>query len=89
LRSATKCSTPALVLERNQAAERLAAVEVEAAKVQGDRAGLAVDTGPVRFPAALLATDADALMRVFILIIAIILDPVAAVLLVAAGNRRT
>jgi hypothetical protein len=55
---------------------------------EGDHARLAADTGPVRFLAELLASDADAVIRAFILIIVIILDPVAAVLLVAAGIRK-
>jgi len=87
LRDQMRHTRASLVLERSQAAKRLAAVKVEAAKLQGDRAGLVADTRPVRYLAALLTIDADALMRVFILIIAIMLDPVAAVLLVAAGNR--
>jgi hypothetical protein len=76
-----------LLLERDQAAKKLAAIEIEAARIKSDRAQLAADTGPIRFLGELLGIDADTLMKVFIAIIAMLLDPLACALLLAATRR--
>jgi hypothetical protein len=88
LADAQKRNRADLVLERDREAGKLAAIEIEAARIAADRAGLAADTGPIRYLAALVGIDADALMRAFIALIAIILDPLACVLLLAATYRR-
>jgi urease gamma subunit len=78
-----------LLLERDQAAQKLASLEIEAAKIQGDRAELAADAGPVRYLAEFFAADADDLVRWFIALVSVLLDPLACALLLAANGRES
>jgi hypothetical protein len=66
-----------LVAQRAAAAKALAGLQVEKVKTEGDRRVVEADLGPVRYLAALLgATDED-VMRWFILVVALLLDPAA------------
>jgi hypothetical protein len=79
-----------LVGERARAADVLAAVEVESAGIANERQELAVDSGPVRYLAALIGQDDEKVMHWFVLAVALLLDPLAVALLLAAsasGNR--
>ena len=78
-----------LAAERVTAATKLGDLEVETAAVRGEREKLAADSGPVRYLAELLHVDDAALMRVFILAIAALLDPAAVLLLLAATSSMT
>jgi hypothetical protein len=81
-----------LVGERARAADVLAAVEVEGAGIANERQELTVDSGPVRYLAALIGEDDEKVMHWFVLAVALLLDPLAVALLLAAsasGDRRT
>ena len=73
-----------LVGERARAADVLAAVEVERAGIANERQELTVDSGPVRYFAALFGEDDEKVMHWFVLAIALLLDPLAVALLLAA-----
>jgi hypothetical protein len=77
-----------LVAEREQASRKLAGLENEAAQIRADRAGLAADNGPISYLAELLGADADDVVRWFIALVAVLLDPLAGCLLLAATRRR-
>jgi hypothetical protein len=74
-----------LVGERARAADVLAAVEVEGAGIADERQELAVDSGPVRYLAALIGQDDEKVMHWFVLAVALLLDPLAVALLLAAS----
>ena len=63
----------------------LAAVEVESAGIANERQKLAADTGPVRYLAALIGQDDEKVMHWFVLAVALLLDPLAVALLLAAS----
>jgi hypothetical protein len=73
-----------LVAARISAADTLAGLRTEAAAIDGDRAAIAADSGPVHYLAALVGAADDSVMRFFILAIAALLDPLAVTLLLAA-----
>jgi hypothetical protein len=77
-------SRDALVTARLREAKKLAEIEIEAAAVAGERAKVEADFGPVRYLAALLGAEDEAVMRLFILLVACLLDPLAIVLLAAS-----
>jgi hypothetical protein len=73
-----------LAAERIREGKALATLQVEKASVDGERRKVEADLGPVRYLATLIgANDQDAL-RWFILAIAVLLDPAAVLLLLAA-----
>jgi hypothetical protein len=77
-----------LEAQRTAAAATLAGLEEQQAAVQGERKQVEADLGPVRYLAALIgATDNDT-MRCFILAVALLLDPAAVLLLLAAARAR-
>jgi hypothetical protein len=73
-----------LVAKRDGESLKSAGIEIEVARIRSDREQLAADDGPVQYLAILLGASPDATMRIFILVVAILLDPLAAVLLLAA-----
>jgi hypothetical protein len=77
-----------LLLERGAVAQKLAAIEIEAVKVQADRAELAVDDGPILYLSELFGAAMDDVMRWFIALVSVLLDPLACVLLLAATAQR-
>jgi hypothetical protein len=75
--------------KRNSLADRLVVevltnLKVEKAVVDGERRKVEADLGPVRYLASLLGADDQDVLRWFILVIAVPLDPAAVLLLLAA-----
>ena len=54
------------------------------AKVDGECKAVEVDLGPARYLATLIGTTDEVAMRYFILVVALLLDPAAVLLLLAA-----
>jgi hypothetical protein len=77
-----------LVAQRTAAAQVLAQLQAERARIEGDRKAVEAELGPVRYLATLLGTDSETTMRYFILIVALLLDPAAVLLLLAASSAR-
>jgi hypothetical protein len=77
-----------LVAQRTNEAKALATLKVEKATADGERAKVEADLGPVRYLATLIGADSEAVLRMFILAIALLLDPAAVLLLLAASARR-
>jgi len=73
-----------LVQQREAAEVAIANVRIEKAKVDGDRKVVEADLGPVRYLATLIGTTDEVAMRYFILVVALLLDPAAVLLLLAA-----
>jgi len=76
-----------LAHEREATETALADLRIEKAKVDGERKAVQADLGPVRYLATLLGSTDEATMRYFILIVALLLDPAAVLLLLAATHR--
>jgi len=74
-----------LAEERARAASALAAVEVEGAGIVNERNELAADSVPLRYLAALIGADDEQVMHRFVLAVALLLDPLAVTLLLAAS----
>jgi hypothetical protein len=68
-------------------AKALAEFKIEKAKVDGDRKVAEADLGPVRYLATLLSAGDQDVLRWFILVVAVLLDPAAVLLLLAATRR--
>src|SRR5260370_31776692 len=62
-------------------AKALAGLQVERAKADGDRKMVEADLGPVRYLATLLGAGDQDVLRWFILVVALLLDPAAVLLL--------
>jgi len=77
----------ALTHERVQVETALADLRIEKAKVDGERKAVEADLGPVRYLATLLGSTDEQTMRWFILVVALLLDPAAVLLLLAATHR--
>jgi hypothetical protein len=56
--------------------------------VEGERRTAEADLAPVRYLATLLGADDEAVLRWFILAVALLLDAAAVLLLLAASARR-
>jgi hypothetical protein len=76
-----------LVTERVRQGKVLAELQVEKAGVEGQRKVAEADLGPVRYLAKLLGAGDQDVLRWFILVIALLLDPAAVLLLLAATRR--
>lgn len=76
-----------LVAQRTAAAVTLASLQTQEAAVDGERKQVEADLGPVRYLAALIGTTDNETMRWFILVVALLLDPAAVLLLLAATRR--
>ena len=61
-------------------------MKVEKAKFDGDKKVVEADLGPVRYLASLLGADDETVLRWFVLLVALLLDP-SAVLVLLAGSR--
>jgi hypothetical protein len=77
-----------LVAQRTSEARTLAGLQVEKAAADGERRKVEADLGPVRYLASLLGSTDEETMRWFILAVALLLDPAAVLLLLAATRRR-
>src|SRR5215470_19915936 len=75
-----------LVDERHKAAATWAALQIERATIDGERRVIEADPGPVRYLATLLGAGDQDVMRWFILVVALLLDPAAVQLLLAASR---
>ena len=73
-----------LVTSRTTEAGKLANLKVEKAAVDGERKAVEADLGPVRYLTTLIGTTDEVAMRYFILVVALLLDPAAVLLLLAA-----
>jgi hypothetical protein len=76
-----------LVTKRDQAATALSSLKVEKAGIEGQAKVAEADLGPVRYLATLLGAGDQDVLRWFILVIAVLLDPAAVLLLLAATRR--
>jgi hypothetical protein len=65
-------------------AKALAELKIEKAKVDGEKKVAEADLGPVRYLATLLGANDQDVLRWFILVVALLLDPAAVLLLLAA-----
>ncbi len=81
--------------KRNSLADKLtveakafADPKVEKAAVEGERRTVEADLGPVRYLATLLGASDEAVLRYFILVVSLLLDPAAVLLLLAATRKR-
>jgi hypothetical protein len=88
LASAQTQSRADLLAQRTAAAAALASLKAQQAAVDGERRQVEADLGPVRYLAALIGTTDDETMRCFILAVALLLDPAAVLLLLAATRVR-
>jgi hypothetical protein len=70
-------------------AKALADLKVEKAAVEGERRKVEADLGTVRYLATLLGTADEVVLRWFILVVALLLDPAAVPLLLAATRTRS
>jgi hypothetical protein len=78
-----------LVAQRQAAAERLAALQVEAAGVEARRARVAGEAGPALYLARLFGSDdTEATVRLITALLVLVLDPLAVLLTIAAAQRR-
>jgi hypothetical protein len=75
-----------LEVNRQAAGKVLVDLKVEKARIEGDRKTVEADLGPVKYLATLLGTDSESALRVFILVVAMLLDPLAVLLLLAATH---
>ena len=73
-----------LFAQRQRAAAELAALQIDTAAVDAQRNELTADSGPVHYLAALAHIGDETAMRYFILAVALLLDPLAVTLLLAA-----
>jgi hypothetical protein len=87
LTSAQRRDRDALTAQRAEARRALVALQVEAASVDGQRKLVVADLGPALYLATLLGVDPAAMTRAFILLVAVLLDPAAVLLLMAATAR--
>jgi hypothetical protein len=75
-----------LVDERRREAQTLAGMQVEKASIEGERRVAEADLGPVRYLATLLGAGDQDVLRWFILVVSLLLDPAAVLLLLAAAS---
>jgi hypothetical protein len=69
-------------------AKALADLKIEKAAVENERRAVEADLGPVRYLATLLRADDEAVLRWFILVVALLLNPAAVLLLLASARRE-
>jgi hypothetical protein len=73
-----------LAAERIREGKALASLQVERAAVEGERRKVEADLGPIKYLATLLGAGDQDVLRWFILVVALLLDPAAVLLLLAA-----
>jgi hypothetical protein len=73
-----------LQVDRLAQARLLADLKVERAKIVGEKLASDADLGPVRYLAVLMGAGDQDVLRWFILVVALLLDPAAVLLLLAA-----
>jgi hypothetical protein len=70
-------------------AKALADLKIEKAAVEGERRTVEADLGPLRYLATLLGQADEVVLRWFILVVALLLDPAVVLLLLAATRTRS
>jgi len=70
-------------------AKPLADLKIAKAAVEGERRTIEADLGPVRYLATLLGVGDHDVLRYFILVVSMLLDPAAVLLLLAATRLRS
>jgi hypothetical protein len=70
-------------------AKALADLKIEKATVESERRTIEADLGPIRYLATLLGAGDQDVLRWFILVVALLLDPAAVLLLLAAVRTRS
>jgi hypothetical protein len=75
-----------LVVQRTSEAKTLAELQVQKASIDGERRMAEADLGPVRYLSTLLGTADQDVLRYFTLVVALLLDPAAVLLLLAATS---
>jgi hypothetical protein len=88
LAQAQRKSRDMLTAQRAASMSELTKLTVEAASVEGERKMAAADLGPALYLATLMGVSPDDMLRWFILLVAILLDPAAVLLLMAATSPR-
>jgi hypothetical protein len=81
-----------IVAARQREAQTLASLQIDKAKIDGQRRRVEADVGPVRYLAELIgtpATDLERPVRLLTLALVAVLDPLAVALLLAAGAHTT
>ena len=81
-----------IVAERQREAQAFASLQIEKAKIDAQRRRAEADVGPVRYLAELMgipANDLELPIRLLTLALVAVLDPMAVVLLLAAGIQTT
>jgi hypothetical protein len=69
-----------LAAQRTTEAKALAALQIEKAGIDGERKVAEADLGPVRYLATLLGTGDQDVLRWFVLVVVLLLDPTAVLL---------
>jgi hypothetical protein len=69
--------------------ETMAALQVERATADGERRTVEADLGAVRYLATLIGADNETVLRWFILVVALLLDPAVVLLLLAVTRTRS
>jgi hypothetical protein len=77
-----------LVAQRTSEARTLASLQVEKATVDGEKRTIEADLGPVKYLATLLGAGDQDVLRWFTLVVALLLDPAAVLLLLAATSAQ-
>jgi len=67
----------------------LADLQVDKATIEGQQKVAEAGLGPARYLAILMGADSESVLRWFILMVAMLLDPAAVLLLLAATRRRS
>jgi hypothetical protein len=87
LANSTRGQRSKLEVERQAAGRTLVELKVQRSKAEGDRRVADADLGPLRYLATLIGARDEDVLRYFILGIALLLDPAAVILLLAATRR--
>jgi hypothetical protein len=73
---------------RQEAADALVALQGQRAGLEAERQRVAAQTGPARFMAAQLGTDAETVIRWLVALLVLLIDPSAVALTIAASRRN-
>jgi hypothetical protein len=74
------------VAERQSTAERLAELKVQQANVEAERARLTAEAGPALYAKLFASDDTEAVVRLITALLALVLDPLAVLLTLAAAR---
>jgi hypothetical protein len=78
----------ALVAQRQREAATLLTLQAEQAQITAEGRRAEDDIGPLRYAAMLVGLDSEQAIRLMILLMVLTCDPMAIVLVIAAGSRR-